>query len=265
VFFTKKKGAIRSIWESQIRSALDACLFSPNIPRIPLTRSRDTLKMAYRSAIALQLAPQLAQSPLELAQKIVAHLPETADVAVIISPPGWIDCQLTDVGLAQWLQQWTRNPIDLPPNLQVSAPADEFSVQYAHARCCALLRLADAEGLIAIQSSQTDLEIISPDPLPWLDETQSLRLQHPAERALICQLVAVVDALEDPAAQNYGKLAMKLSEAFEEFYSQCRIFGEVNRENSPLAIGRSGLVGVTQKVLKCLLDKSFGILSPIEL
>lgn len=265
MFFTKKKGAIRSIWESQLRSALETCLFSPDIPRIPLTRSRDTLKIAYRSAIALQLAPQLAQSPLDLAQKIVTQLPETSDFAISLSPPGWIDCQLTDVGLAQWLQQWTRTPIDLPPNLQVSPPADEFPVQYAHARCCALLRLADAEGLIVLQSSQTDIEIISPDPLPWLDETQSLRLQQPAERALICQLVAVVDALQDPAAQNYSQLALKLIEAFEEFYSQCRIFGEVNRVNPPLAIRRSGLVGVTQKVLKLLLERKFGISSPIEL
>ncbi|MGB3240168.1 MAG: hypothetical protein WBB29_17890 [Geitlerinemataceae cyanobacterium] len=265
MFFTKKRRAIRSIWESQIRSALNACGISPEIPRIPITRSRDPRKSAYRSAIALQLAPQLAQSPLQLARDIAAQLPETSDFAVLVSPPGWIDCQLTDVGLAKWLQHWIGKSIDLPPHLQVPPPEDRFPVQYARARCCTLLRLADAEGLIVLKSSPIEIEIISPDPIPWLDDIPSLRLQHPAEQVLMCQLVAVVEAIEDPVSPNLGKLAMKLSEAFEVFHSQCRIFGEVKRENPLLAIARSGLVGVTQKVMKCLLESKFGISSPMEL
>jgi arginyl-tRNA synthetase len=265
VLFTKNERAIRSIWVSQLRSALDACLNFPDISRIPITGSRDPLQVAYRSAIALKIAPKLTKSPLEIAREIVAQLPETADFAVSVSPSGWIDCQLTHWGWAQWLQHWTGKAMDPPSNTRVPPPVDGFPVQYAHARCCTLLRLADREGLLVLQSSPTDVEIIAPDPLPWLDETQFPRLQHPMERALMCQLAAVVDALEDSDRHNYSQLAMKLSAAFEEFHSHCRIFGEVKMANPALAIGRSGLVGVTQKVLKCLLETKFGIPSPIEL
>lgn len=266
VIFTEKRRAIRSIWESQLRSAIDACRISPEIPRLPITRSRDPRQVGYRSAIALQLAPQLARSPLQLAREIVAQLPETSDFTVMVSPPAWIDCQLTDLGWAQWLQHWTHCPIEAPAEVSISLPPlDGFPLQYAHARCCALLRLSDSEGLIVLHSSQTDVEIIAPDPLPWLDDIPSLRLQHPAEQALMCQLVAVVDALEDPASPNLGKLAMTLNAAFEGFHSQCRIFGDVKTANQPLAIARSGLVGVAQKVLKCLLDRKFRLSSPIEL
>jgi arginyl-tRNA synthetase len=266
VFFTKNRRAIRSIWQFQLRSALHACQIPADSSRIPINRSRNALHVAYRSAIALQLSPQLARSPMDLAQEIVAQLSDQSDFAISISPSGWIDCQLTDVGLAQGLQHWISCPMELPTHTLLSPPPVKgFPVQYAHARCCALLRLADREGLIVLQSSETDVNIVAPDPFPWLDATRSLYLQHPAERSLISQLVAVVDALEDPASQNEGKLAIQLSEAFERFYSQCSIFGDVKTANPPLVIGRSGLVGATQKVLKCLLDNKFGISSPMEL
>lgn len=265
MFFTKNRRAIRAIWESQLRSALDACVIPAHNSHIPINRSRDPRQVAYRSAIALQLGTQLARSPMELAQEIVAQFPTPSNFAVSISPPGWIDCQLTDVGLAQWLQHWTFCA-ELPTNTPFSPqPVEGFPLQYAHARCCALLRLADREGLIVLQSSATDVEIVAPDPFPWLDATQSLYLQHPAERSLISQLVAVVDALETPTSQILGKLAICLSEAFQGFYSQCSMFGDVKTANPPLAIGRSGLVGATQKVLKCLLEERFGIPSPMEL
>jgi arginyl-tRNA synthetase len=265
VLFTKNEMAIRSIWQSQLRSALESCLMAADIPHIPL-HSRDVLRVAYRSAIALQLASQLARSPLEIAREIAANLPKGLDFAVSVSPPGWIDCQLTDVGWAQWLQHLTGYPRTRLATTQFSLPpGDGFLVQYAHARCCTWLQLADREGLILLQAAATELKIIAPDPLPWLDDTQSLYLQHPAERALMSRLVTVVDALEDPASLNFGKLALNLSEAFVAFESQCRMFGEVKTANPPLAIGRSGLVGATQRVLKCLLDQKLGILSPMEL
>jgi len=270
VFFTKKDRAIRSIWKSQLRSVLEdyfiSCGQMPFAPTegIPIARCRDTQQIAYRSAIALQLAPKLGISPLELAREWVACLPENADFAVSVTPPGWIDCQLTDAGLARWLQSWTRCP-DSTPNTRIPPPANPFPIQYARARCCSLLRLAEGEGLIDLQMMGNDIEIIAPDPLPWLDDTQGLRLQHPAERALMGQLVAIVDALEDPKAIDLGKPAIKLGAAFEGFYSQCRILGEVKTSAPALAQARSGLVAVTQTVLKSLLENHFGIPSPLEL
>lgn len=276
MFFTKSSRSIRSIWQCQLRRALDACGIPCESANIPLYRSREVHPIAYRSAIAMQpqwarsLSPATEGSPHQLAREIVARLADGSNFAVSITPPAWIDCQLTDVGLAQWLQHWTDNPTQPPTDTMLSQPplesssADYFSVQYARARCCTLLRLAAREGLIGLASSETDLQIAAPTPLPWLAGA-SLRLQHPAERSLIAQLVAVVDALEAPALSNFGQLAIRLSQAFEEFDRHCRILGDLKTTNPALAISRCGLLGVTQKVLKCLFDEKFGIASPIDL
>lgn len=274
MLFTKNNRSIRSIWESQLRSVLDSDLIScgrtpsGRIPfasteGIPISRCRDIRQIAYRSAIALQLAPKLGISPLDLAREWVARLPETEDFAVSVTHPGWIDCQLTDVGLARWLQQWTRCP-DSTPNTRVPPPANPFPLQYAHARCCSLLRLAEDEGLIDLRMGRDDIEIVAPAPLPWLDDTCALRLQHPAERVLIGQSIAIVDALEN-LDEILSKQAMKLGAAFEGFYSQCRILGEVKTRDPALAQARSGLVTVTQTVLKSLLEDHFGLPAPMEL
>lgn len=277
MFFTKSSRSIRSIWQSQLRSALDACGLPGDSAKIPLNialhRSRQVYPIAYRSAIAVQCIQQGISppqtDPQQLARELVARLSDRSDFAVRISPPAWIDCHLTDVGLAQWLEHWSRHPIEKTTDPQQGATerwvGDCFDAYYVRARCCALLRLVQREGLIVLASSDTDVEIVEPSTFPWLDRTESLRLQHPAERSLIAQSIAVVDALETPTFSNHQKLAIRLSQAFEEFDRQCRILEDLKRENRALAIARSGLLAVAQNVLKCLFEEKFGMASPLEL
>jgi hypothetical protein len=156
--------------------------------------------------------------------------------------------------------------------VQVS-PRPLFEAQYAHARCCSLLRLAHREGMIEL--AQVDPEIrplfraIAPNPIPWLDSDQKLRLVHPAESSLIFHLLTLLDDLYSLSPSRYRvdweKSARTLSQVFLTFYSQCRIWGEVKTATPQLAQARLGLILATQPLLHLLLQDLLGVPAPLEL
>jgi arginyl-tRNA synthetase len=142
-------------------------------------------------------------------------------------------------------------------------------VQYAHARCCSLLRLAHRQGLIKLKDldfKTLDWQLLEPNPIPWLNDDQAaLRLVDPAEKRLIAQILDSRDALSDPGQLSQRKLASALSNEFERFYSNCRIWGEVKIQTPKLAQARLGLVAVTQALLRSLLQDHLGVPAPAEL
>ncbi|WP_375509392.1 DALR anticodon-binding domain-containing protein [uncultured Nostoc sp.] len=148
-----------------------------------------------------------------------------------------------------------------------------FTVQYAHARCCSLVLLAHREGLIKLRepvpnTSPAFWSVISPNPLPWLDCDGTLRLNHPDERRLIGELIQVVDNIECPdvsGSVKWEKVALSLSQAFEKFWCNCRIWGEVKITSPELAQARLGLLMATQSVLKFVLEENLGVFAPLEL
>lgn len=249
---------------------------------IPLNRSKDSARVLYVSAIALKLAKSWQQTP----QTIAAQLAETLeplcypDFAVKVAPTGIIEIELTDAGLAVWLQRLAQTNLPIPESriLDSVVCADRlFPIQYSHARCCSLLRMAHRDRIISI--AQPDVatapqiwSLASPNPIPWIDEGDRLRLVHPAERSLISELLTVLDNLyptfevknrEKPV--NYLKLANSLSEAFQIFYSQCRIWGKVKIEQPKLAQSRLGLILATQSLLRFILENLFNAIAPLEL
>ncbi|MEG4090673.1 DALR anticodon-binding domain-containing protein [Microcoleus sp. Pol12B4] len=253
-----------------------------NVAIIPLNRSKDSARVVYVSAIALKLAKTWQQKP----QTIAAELAETLeplcypDFAVKVAPGGMIEMELTDAGLGVWLQRLAQTNLPVPESRVLSPVvcADRlFPIQYSHARCCSLLRMAHRDRIIAI--AQPDVttapeiwSLASPNPIPWIDEGDRLRLVHPAEFNLISQLLTVLDNLypifdvktgEKPV--NYFKLANRLSEAFQIFYSQCRIWGEVKIDHPKLAQARLGLILATQSLLRFILEESLSAIATLEL
>jgi len=148
-----------------------------------------------------------------------------------------------------------------------------FAVQYAHARCCSLVLLAHREGLIKLRepvpnTSPAFWSVISPNPLPWLNCDGTLRLNYPDERRLIGELIQVVDNIECPDVKGsvkWEKVALSLSEAFEKFWCNCRIWGEVKITSPELAQARLGLLMATQSVLRFVLEENLGVFAPLEL
>ncbi|MEH2248846.1 DALR anticodon-binding domain-containing protein [Nostoc sp.] len=218
---------------------------------------------------------------MELASAIASDISGICgDVFIIkIVPPGWIHFELTHSTLATWLQSLAvvssggaggdEGTIDAP----CSVPNSLFAVQYAHARCCSLVLLAHREGLIKLRepvpnSSPAFWSVIAPNPIPWLTSDGGLRLNHPDERRLIGELVQVVDNIECPdisGSVKWEKVALNLSQAFEKFWSNCRIWGEVKITSPELAQARLGLLMATQSVLRYVLEENLGVFAPLEL
>ncbi|MBE8968905.1 glutamate acetyltransferase, partial [Nostocales cyanobacterium LEGE 12452] len=156
---------------------------------------------------------------------------------------------------------------------QCPVPNSLFAVEYAHARCCSLVLLAHREGLIKLRepvpnTSPAYWDVISPNPLPWLNCDGILQLNHPDERRLIGELIQVVDNIECPdvsGSVKWEKVALNLSQAFEKFWSNCRIWGEVKITSPELAQARLGLLMATQSVLKFVLEENLGVFAPLEL
>jgi arginyl-tRNA synthetase len=242
--------------------------------KIPLYKGRDTNRILYISGVAQQLSKSHNCTAMEIAGVIVSHLLATSgDVLIVkIVPPGWIHFELTHSYLAAWLQNFVIESVDENEDIEIRENADQYSaslfaIQYAHARCCSLLLLAHREGLIKLREPAIQ-SLVSPDFIPWLNNNNQLRLHHQTEMCLITELVQVLDDLlcsDDSKGMNWEKIARKLSQAFENFWCHCRIWGEVKISAPELAQARLGLVMATGRLLRFLLVKKLGILAPLEL
>lgn len=285
-----KYTAFKQLVYSQLEKSLGVCtLPSENScikdGKFPLYKGRDEKRILYISGIAQWLEKSQNYKAMAIAQAIANDLLATCgDVfQVEVVPPGWIYLELSQPILAAWLQNITDGNFGRAErsgrtaNLKINNSPRLFTAQYAYARCCSLLRQAHREELIqlgavqnqALSSSGTTFwQILFPNPIPWLNSDGKLRCYHPPESQLIGELVQIVDDLRGDVAKssvNWEKAALNLSQAFENFWSQCRIWGKVKIAARELAQARLGLVMVTQSVLRLLLEEKLGVVAPLEL
>ncbi|PMB08391.1 glutamate acetyltransferase, partial [Fischerella thermalis CCMEE 5328] len=252
--------------------------------KIPLSKGRNSNQVFYITGLALQLSKYEKIPAMEIAEAIASHLSaNSAGVfSIQIVPPGWIHLELAHPVLASWLQRLvegrgnsvvqergvTENKEDKEelvtvlfsshsPSPQSPLPNHLFPIQYAHARCCSLVRLGEREGLITSEGA-----------IPWLNKQQELHFHHPSELCLLSELVQVVDELECSDSSDsvkWQKLALGLSRLFDDFWRDCQIWGEVKVKSPEIALARLGLVMATQSVLRTLLEEKLGILAVLEL
>jgi hypothetical protein len=149
---------------------------------------------------------------------------------------GWLELLLDQQFLSFWLLK-LNDLIDkffsdeLPRN-----PREEFFFlfQYTHARYCGLLQLLNREK---IRSTE-------PETLSW---------DHPAEIALILQILTVCDCWERP---KLYPLTANFCEAMLNFERHCRIIGE----SAPIQRSRLILISISQKLLNRLLSQKWQLL-----
>ncbi len=250
-----------------------------------LRKTNDYRKIIYKSAIALKLAHLWQLAPMEVAEKLAQYCQNqgvntlmgntpsavAADIEVTVVPPGLLLFELTDGGIAVWLQYFCEGvPLSVGGgDLQFLVPDALFQIQYSHARCCSLLRMASSGDRQGLLPDTNTLTLETRNLISWEGLDGGLRLNHPAERCLIWQLFSIWDLLYFPTATpekiNWQKAATALSEAFQIFYSQCRIFGEVKIANRELTKARLGLIVVTKYLLRSLLEEKLKIQAPTEL
>ncbi|WP_413167650.1 DALR anticodon-binding domain-containing protein [Capilliphycus salinus ALCB114379] len=249
---------------------------------IPVYLLKESWPIRYHSAIALKLAKIKHQNPIDIAAEIVQGLSFQSDrveITVEVISNGIIAFELSDRTVASWLQQIIKTPLPESsfPRFSNSISADNhysknrFGVQYSHARCCSILRLADRDRIITLdrpnpQRTPALWFFIEPDPIPWLDVSGKLRIHHPSEQQLIGQLLNSLDADSTSSDQQFWeKRADQISNAFQAFYSQCRIWGEVKLQTPKIAQVRLGLISITQAILRYILQEKLGVLAPLEL
>ncbi|WP_313954412.1 DALR anticodon-binding domain-containing protein [Anabaena subtropica] len=251
--------------------------------KIPLHKGRDDQNILYISGVALRLSKSHNRDGMEIASIITSQLSVICqdNLLVRIVAPGWIHLELADSFLATWLQHLAiaglgeDGEIMEQQGVAIIKPSGLFAIQYAHARCCSLILLAQRKGLIQFREALPDNwqslslgNLVSAMQIPWVNGEIKLRLNHPAERCLISELIQAVDNLifpNDSRAMNWEKLGIDLSRAFTDFWSQCRIWGEVKTAFPELTLARLGLVLATQTVLRFLLITKLGSVAPWEL
>ncbi|WP_016951114.1 DALR anticodon-binding domain-containing protein [Anabaena sp. PCC 7108] len=243
--------------------------------KIPLHQGGDHEKILYISSLALRLSTSDNSKAMEIAWEIAAYLSANCGeiFRVKIVPPAWVCIELTHPTLADWLHSITVESTGLKSvkSSYQTQHTDKlvFTIQYTHARCCSLLRLAHREGLIELVDESMNFRYFqSAQSIPWLDHDQKLRFHQPDEFRLIHQLIKLVDDLVYPDAMsvvNWEKAGLKLSQAFDNFWCNCRIWGEVKINSLALAQARLGLLIATKLVLKSVLEAKLGVFAPLEL
>ena len=187
----------------------------------------------YTSAIALTIANRLNKNPLAIAEEIcLENLKIAWQWQIKALGKGWLNIFLSEQYLAESLSAlniWQPDISDILINSVGESP--EATMQYAYARCCALIRLANRSvNFLCTDFLRTDIV--------W-------DFIEPAEISLLMQQLVIADLLEDHAHLDRYKLSRSLAEVFLQFYDHCRIFGVTPK----IAYRRLLLIRVTQKLL----------------
>jgi len=174
----------------------------------------------YSSVIALAISHRLGIEAIQIAKKIAkkAVFPQWQIQAF---GKGWLNISLSNQFMIENLSilvDWQIEGMDncdgfwQKRNMAISPNSPEPILQYAYARCCALIRLAHRENLCCSQP-----EVI--------EKMESVEI------SLLMQILAIADYLENENILtstrqiNRQKLSRSLAVAFLQFYNRCRIFG----------------------------------------
>ncbi|MDJ1179124.1 hypothetical protein PJF56_09625 [Roseofilum sp. BLCC_M91] len=250
-----------------IHQGIEASFAGLSWEQIPVELLPEHQPLGYQSAIALKLSAYSDRPPVDLAEELLEFLSvqeHLSGFSLSLRSPGWIQFHYGDLALVKQLQALPLTPLTLAHHTPFVDPhsPEVLTWQVAHARCCALLRLAEHGGLIALEPST--LKIVQPHPIPWLDGGY-FQLVHPSEHTLIRSLLYIWDTLHDePTASRLLSLTRTLSQDILRFEQNCRIWGSTLKENPPLSLSRLGLLAMGGKTLKTLLEQGLTLSAPPE-
>jgi len=224
--------------------------------------------------IAQDLLPVIQQSLacsefptwLSVPSHVLPHLQVTA------GETGLIRLVLTDTAIAAWCK-WAVQTADVVFTKQFSdkgqvSPALKFRLQHSHARCCSLLKLAQCEGIISsLQTATGYYQWGESQFIIWLDQAQTLLLQHPSEANLIKALFHSFHFWQEPTPmtfQQWAKIADSLAIAFQNFHRDRPLWANCSTQNQKIQLVQLALLTLTQNTFHGILS-SLAIAAPAEL
>jgi hypothetical protein len=293
--------SLRQLLEQHLFSVAQAisnpelCLRELNAHALPVYLLKHTPDIVYRSAIAFWLAERASISQ-ETGQEgrgfnrflpsitsaIAAQLEQLSNslnsttassqpslvFRLQIHEPGWFNFHLSEPSLALWLHHFPQMFLPEKPQHPIEegiSSDDLLPYQYAHARCCSVLRLAHQAKMIQLRDRDFHQRIWQwrePEALAWFSPWQQFLLAHPSEMHLIREILAAVDGLANPTSTHWLRLTANLSQAFLECDRYCRIWGETYLHNPDLSLVRLRLMAMTQWLLQTLLQAKLDASAP---
>ena len=260
--------------------------FDQTVRAIPLKRARKAIPFVYVCAIAHRLATPSQPAALIAAQLVDTLLqplsiPEEdslSGIAVQATATGWLQFELSDRAIAAWLDRLLAKALPQQSGMSLTSmerqmvlpTAAIFEVQYAHARCCSLLRLAHSEGLITLDrldAAPLVWCVINPPSIPWLTSTAQLCLNHPADRRLLGYLVEALDCLSNESphrTQQSLRSAQAIAQAMQAFHRVHPLWRKTGTEPN-LVVAQLGLLLATQRILYALLADGLDLHPVVEL
>lgn len=257
----------------------------------------------FASPLPLKLASQwqrsqtVVASPQEIGTALIAQMSQQTENPWLVPnlslhPEGWLYAHFSVLELSKWLQSLlVVFPVraDTEPLLISSGVSSDpviFQLQYAHARCCSLLRLAQQERPIHFSDRNIQLAQWTA-PVIWQTPTGELQFQTLAEHQLLLALMQFPQSLspnkimygysqaalpghqtqlEWPPSEPYlRRQAQQWSHVFLNFYGQCRILGDVQQATPELSTARLALVFILRRVLAFVLEAALQVEAPATL
>jgi hypothetical protein len=255
------------------------------------------------SPLPLKLASQWKRSqtvvisPQEIGTTLIAQSSQQTESSWLVPslslhPQGWLYAHFSALELSKWLQRLllaTPFQPDLEP-LRISAGVSSdpviFQLQYAHARCCSLLKLAQQENLIRLTNGNNQFAQLK-SPVIWQTLTGELQFQTLAEHQLLLALIQFPQSLspnkimygysqiallghqtwiEWPPPEPYlQRQAQQWSHLFLNFYRQCRLFGDIQQVTPELVTARLALIFILRRVLAFILETALQVEAPVTL
>lgn len=296
------------------------------LSEMPAKRMDVEGRVAYVSAIAHKWSSLLQQPPIELAAAIIHQArsvsPSASSLPLPFSPgalstqsPGWIIVSIPDDGVITWLQHmlaiaqrdlvYHMDEGMIPgqsanhANLCVYPPQAEarhrtiLHSQYAHARCCAWLRLAADAGISPEELSIENLYqeaafLVNKNLFPWMHGSGESSNRATPLMSLVITLMDVVDEMSEVFAGGVGevpdaniafepslgsgviqqraiKWAMRLGEVVLRVQADLPLMGVIRRGDRPLAECALCLVLIAKSLLKSILHDCLHCVAPTAL
>ena len=246
---------------TQIPDRLIESLSFADISLVPTVTDRHLI---YRSAIAFKVRKKPSLEREIFAEQLfnaLVNLPlETEsttnlNLEVQLIDRVWLAFILDFSTLQVWLMALFRqlNPENClkkrSPTIGITENAIAAHCQYAHARACVLLRLAEQEKIFS------SLDLFSTEPLIILNLSNSMR-------SLLEQILKIIDQLDGKTPENWLKVGKDLSQSFLLFERHDRLFDSKNHSKNQF----SWLLLInTRAILQIILLTKLQIPAPDEL